>query len=447
MTPDRDDELGAALRSLDVPEHGPDFMASLVARLEEGQVLRPPRWQRPLLLTTAAAAVALVVFAASSLLPERSPTFVRPRVSSAAELRATVSKALATAETVHGQLTLECSVSFGPCAPPPGATTTLRWAVTATADGSERVTALDGLDDTSYDATTAVGREIATRDRVRPQAAEYVNVPPGAPDFSTRSPLRRQFGSLVRAFLDAGGDAPVHAGTAAGRKVWRLSVPVEPNKLAGPGGSGDHIDVVVDQQTGFPVEVKESLAGRALVTATLTELVVDAPVVDGAFSLTFPAGARPFHQDFGFQRTTLADLPAIVGYTPLVPRSLPGGFRLVQITAARTAQPTGAEGMNPPGRGVVSLGFRRGFDAIVVTTRLTGPDPAAWEDPVATGEGFRDARRPLSIGAGALAGGSAEIVITPRGVPHVWAVSPRLVVTIAGDATAAELQRAIESMG
>ncbi|MDR9372779.1 hypothetical protein Q5424_27005, partial [Conexibacter sp. JD483] len=32
---ERDERLGAALRGLDVPEHGPDFAANLRARLEQ----------------------------------------------------------------------------------------------------------------------------------------------------------------------------------------------------------------------------------------------------------------------------------------------------------------------------------------------------------------------------------------------------------------------------
>ena len=445
---ERDEELGAALRDLYVPDHAPDFGPRLRARLEEAEVIRPARWQRPLLLTAAVAAVSVIVFAVASVLPQGSPSIVRPRVSTAAEVREKVSSALASAETLRGELSLECAINFGPCAPPEsGGTTTLRWAVTATAAGDERVTALDGLDDLAYDTTAGVAREVTVRDRVRPEAAEYLNPPPGAPDFSTRSPLRRQFGALVRAFLDAGGDVPVGEATVGGREVWRLSIPVQVNKLAGPGASGDRLDVTVDQQTGFPVEVAESLGARRLVTARLTGLVIDAPVADDAFSLAFPAGARPFRQDLGFRRTTLADVPSIVGYAPIVPTALPDGFRLVQVTAARSAQPTGAEGMNPPGRGVVSLAYRRGFDVVVVTTRLTGADAAAWEDPVATGEGIRDVKEPLTVSAGTLQGARAEIVITPRGVPHVWSVGPKLVVTIAGDVTAAELRRMIESMG
>ncbi len=290
-------------------------------------------------------------------------------------------------------------------------------------------------------------RDLITRDRPRPQASEYANLPTGPPDYSNRSPLRREFGSLVRAFLDTTADAPVTTATVDGRAVWQVSIPVQVNKLAGPGNSGDRIEVVVDQQTGFPVRVTESLAGRALLDARLSKLSIDAPVTPASFALTFPPGATPFRQDFGFQRTTIDQASAVVGYRPILPSDLPSGFTLADLTVARQSQPTGAEGMNPPGRNVVSAVYRRGFDRIVVTTRLTGADPSVWEDPVATGEGIRDEPQPLAISAGALAGARANLVLTPRGIPHVWAINSRFVVTVAGDATGAELTRIVQSFG
>jgi hypothetical protein len=106
---------------------------------------------------------------------------------------------------------------------------------------------------------------------------------------------------------------------------------------------------------------------------------------------------------------------------------------------------------------VVSVAYRRGFDRIVVTTRSTGTarrcsitlpgsDPTAcWADPLASGEGVLDQPERFTVAAGALAGAQAELVISPRGVPHVWTLDSRLVVTVAGDASAAELHRLVDS--
>jgi len=49
------------------------------------------------------------------------------------------------------------------------------------------------------------------------------------------------------------------------------------------------------------------------------------------------------------------------------------------------------------------------------------------------------------IDGGALAGADAELVVSPRGTPHVWAIDDELVVTVAGDASADELRRMAES--
>ena len=103
------------------------------------------------------------------------------------------------------------------------------------------------------------------------------------------------------------------------------------------------------------------------------------------------------------------------------------------------------------------MAYRRGFDRLVVTTRATGTarrcsttlpgsgSTACWADPLASGEGFVDQPDRFTVGGGALAGAQAELVLSPRGVPHVWTIDNRLVVTVAGDASAEELRRLAES--
>ena len=130
---------------------------------------------------------------------------------------------------------------------------------------------------------------------------------------------------------------------------------------------------------------------------------------------------------------------------------------MAEVKVATQAQPTGTEGANPPSRNVVSVSYRRGFDRIVVTTRATGTarrcsttlpgsDPTAcWADPLASGEGFVDRPERFAVTGGALTGAQAELVVSPRGVPHVWTIDNRLVVTVAGDASAEELRRIANS--
>jgi hypothetical protein len=104
---------------------------------------------------------------------------------------------------------------------------------------------------------------------------------------------------------------------------------------------------------------------------------------------------------------------------------------------------------------VVSLSYRRGLDQFLVTTRLaqvpsegeSAPSPAQlWGDPLATGEGYVDEREQLTIDRGALAGQQAELVVVPRGIPHLWALADEVVVTVGGDLSRAELIEVTESL-
>jgi hypothetical protein len=88
-----------------------------------------------------------------------------------------------------------------------------------------------------------------------------------------------------------------------------------------------------------------------------------------------------------------------------------------------------------------------------VTTRLADvpngsglPVEERWSDPLATGEGFRDRPEPLELDTGALAGARAELLLAARTTPHIWSVTPELVVTVSGDLTRAELVRVTESL-
>ncbi|MDQ1441678.1 MAG: hypothetical protein QOG97_1906 [Acidimicrobiaceae bacterium] len=473
MAERRDEELGAALRQLEVPDHGPDFYAQLRERLAEaanapGEATtpagapggvparraraRPRRWSRPLLGVATAAAVAIAVLVANVALPSRThgPRFLGPKVASAAEIRTHVAAALAGTRTLQGVLTVECTISIGECAPPVEngqARAVLRWSVAATASGDERVTGIGTGGDTSYRADQRT--EVAIVDpalHALTPASVSTGLAAGPPDSARRSPLVRDYGSLVRTFLESGTDAPVVNTTVDGRPAWQLAVQVTPNKLAGPGRSPDRLEVVVDQASGFPLRVTATFAGQFLYQSQLSSLVIDAAVDPSVFVLNPPAGPKVFRHDYGFRAVALDQVAAVVGYQPVLPTDLPPGYHLAEITVARQAQATGNEGLDPPSRNVVSVAYRRGFDLIVVSTRSTGTDRSAWSDPLGTGEGVFDQPQKYSVAQGAMAGAAAEMVVTPGGTPHVWAIDARLVVTVSGDANRDELTRMMNSL-
>ena len=55
-------------------------------------------------------------------------------------------------------------------------------------------------------------------------------------------------------------------------------------------------------------------------------------------------------------------------------------------------------------------------------------------------------REHLHLGLGALAGSPAELVVDLRTVPHLWAVTDRLVVTVAGDLSRDQLINVAEAL-
>jgi hypothetical protein len=148
--------------------------------------------------------------------------------------------------------------------------------------------------------------------------------------------------------------------------------------------------------------------------------------------------------DDGFRRVPLAGVAAAAGYRPLVPAWLPAGYHLAEVAVAREAAPTGKEGGNPASRMAVSLSYRRGVDQFLVTTRLRGD--GTWSDPLASPEGYVDTPAPVSLAAGALAGADAQLDVSPQTVPHLWALTGSLVVTVGGDLDRAELTRVAASL-
>jgi hypothetical protein len=61
-----------------------------------------------------------------------------------------------------------------------------------------------------------------------------------------------------------------------------------------------------------------------------------------------------------------------------------------------------------------------------------------WRDPFAI-QGVRLHSATVRLSRGALAGADAQLVVDPRTLPHIWARTRDLVITVSGDLTRAEL--------
>jgi hypothetical protein len=442
----RDEELGAWLAELGEPQHRDDFFPALERRLAAERTGRPgaaPRRRAgrrfAVRVAVVAAIVAVVVLFVGLPRDDRLPESVQPSVASAASVKAAVRAALANAETLSGVL-----VSDGPDRDDEN-----RWRFLVTAKGDFRLTGLTLVENIAYDATTGVQRSLNPSASLGVDtlfAAERRGVAPGPPDGGPATwILPRDYGAVVRALL-AADDPRVRETTYEHRPAWLLDIDVAPNAIV-PDFSGDRLEITVDRATGIPLRVIETKHGAFLRELRIENLAVDAEPGPHAFTLDFPAGADVLQSDDGFRRVALDDVAAAVGYAPLVPSIVPEGYELSEVAMARTAGPTGTEGGNPPSRMVVSLSYRRGLDQFLVTTRLTGPAGASrWSDPLATGEGFKDEPESVHIGGGALDGASARLLIAPRSIPHLFAVTDELVVTVGGDLTRAELLAVASSL-
>ena len=466
----RDRRIGEALRGLDVPEHAPGFFDDLqeemdmidaasetvpapVVRLDArsrrsrtaGTQRRPG--VRPWAFAAAAAVVGVGLLAAVTGAPQLDPRTLPlgPQIASAAEIIENAGAAIAEMSALRGTLVVREAGVDG------AGGSESEWEFAVTARGDLRMsgrTTHDGgalVEERAFDATERV--EYAyTIDETGDGGSfgwKRTGLAAGVPDPAASDPLRRHLGTLVRTLLEA-EDPAVAESTYEGRPAWTLSAPVDPNRIAGLGA--DRVEVTVDQATGLPVKVVESAGGTTVREITLTDVEVDPDLAAYDFALDFPEGVDVFEDDAGFRTVDAGTVAATVGYEPVLPAWLPEGFELAELTVATSARSTGTEGGNPLSEGVVSAAYRRGFDAIVVSTRLVGSNRGAWSDPLALGEGFVEQPEILSITGGVFAGHEAEVLMDPRGVTHLWAVGEELVLTVAGDLARAELERVAGSM-
>jgi outer membrane lipoprotein-sorting protein len=448
----RDEELGAALRELEVPEHRPGFDAELRRRLAEERPApvapaRRARLRWGVRVAAVAAVAAIVFFAVGIPRTERTPRIAGPEIATAAEIKAQVRAALATMRNLSGTV-----VSDGP-----QRGDERRWRFVLDADGDFRLVGPTEEETITYDASTGTVRSAQRSASLGGGPLFYAvreGVPPGLPDLGTPTwIIPEEFGAFVRALL-AADDPRVREISYQGRPAWRLDIEAVPNAIV-PDFSSDRLEITVDRETGIPVRVLETNDGEFWREIRIEDLAVNADLPPDTFRLDFPPDAEVTRMDDGFRRVELGEVAEIVGYAPLVPASVPDGYELAEVAVARERAPTGAEAGNPPSRMVVSLSYRRGLDQFLVTTRLaqvpsegeSEPSPAQlWGDPLATGEGYVDEREQLTIDRGALAGQQAELVVVPRGIPHLWALADEVVVTVGGDLSRAELIEVTESL-
>ncbi len=444
----RDDRLGAALQQLETPEHRPSFHAELerllAAEAAERPPVRKPRSTRRWALRVAfAAVVGAGAFVALDIVRSGdTPGPVEVEEATAADVKVAVNAAIARAESLSGTYVSKERT------PESERVDTTRGTFLILADGSYHTK--DGVQEDAYDSrrrTSTLHDYGPGYDPFAHRARRLAAGPPDSLGYSD-SEFQRDLGSVVRALMAVNDNLPVEEIEVRGRPAWRLSAPVRQDRLAGEGGSPDHLVVVIDQETGIPLRARWTVDGRLHEELRMTGVDVNGEVSRRDLRVPLPPGVRLTQSDQGFRRVPLEGVEPVVGYAPLVPSWLPEGFELTDVTVAEQGGPTGAEGMNPAAPGVVSMAFRRGFDSIFISTRVavepTGG--AIWSDPLATGEGFVDNPESIRLERGALSGVEANLLIVPLTIPHIWALTDELVVTVAGDLDREDLIRVAESL-
>jgi hypothetical protein len=439
MTSIRDHVLGAALRDLEAPEHRPEFYAELHRRLAAERAARPrrrPRFRWTVRAVAVAAVLALAAVAYDAL--RSGETGVPPIVqqANAAVVKTKVLKAMSETRALSGEFV---SIERDPFT---DTTDRARGEFVLLADGSFAVRT--GVIEEAYDARRRVSFLYDPSPGSRPFAHRARGLAGGPPDTYVDSAFQHELGSVVRALLGM-GDPRVVTERHAGRPVWALSTPVRQDRFAGEGYSPDHLEVKVDVETGIPLYARWTVDGtlRRELRITTVDLNADVPRAD--LTVDVPAGVEVSTSSQGFRRVGLDEVEDVLGYAPLVPSWLPDGYELADVTVARRGGPTGSEGMNPRAPDVVSLVYRRGFDRVVLSTRVA--IPGDWSDPLATGEGFVDRPERIRLKRGALSGVEAHLLIVPLAIPHIWALTDELVVTVAGDLSREQLLRVAESLG
>jgi hypothetical protein len=435
----RDEQLGAALRELEAPEHRPEFYAELHRRLAAERVVRPRRRSRPrwaLRAVALAAALALAAVAYDALRSGGSDVAPIVQQANAAVVKAKVKNAMSETHALAGEFV---SIERDPFT---DTTDRARGEFLLLADGSFAVRT-GGIEE-AYDARRRVSTLYDPSPGSEPFAHRARGLAGGPPDTYVDSAFQRELGSVVRALLEM-GDPRVETAEHAGRQVWSLATRVRQDRLAGAGYSPDHLEVKVDVQTGIPLYARWTVDGKLRRELRITTVVLNPEVSRTRLAVDVPDGVTLSKSDQGFERVELDEVEGVVGYAPLVPSWLPEGYELADVTIARQGGPTGSEGMNPQAPDVVSLLYRRGFDRIVLTTRVA--IPGDWSDPLATGEGFVDRPEQLLLERGALSGVEANLLIVPLAIPHIWALTDELVVTVAGDLDREQLLRVAESLG
>lgn len=301
--------------------------------------------------------------------------------------------------------------------------------------GSYRLASADGRRVVVYDAAAGVRRELrmAQAEDGSPTAEflEDTGLAAGPPDPSSLDlALPDTDLGLALAAVRGGEERLAVERERDGNPVWILDADLgeEP-----PAGGADAIRLVIDRQRLLPIEVTLTAGGGLVRRTAFSDMVTNAGVSPDDFVLGPPEGVEPMVTEHGFVPIELPDAAGRLGYQPPRPAFLPAGFELAEVRVADE-------------NAILSLGFRRGFERVVVSVR---PSPVAagepWPDPFPR---FGDGPpvEPVRLEQGRFRQVEAARVATPAETGAIWGSDGDLAFTVWGDLTPDELVRVAESL-
>jgi hypothetical protein len=463
MRETRDMEMGRQLEAFGEPDHGPEYWRDVRLRVAEAsQEGRMHSFGRRLLAAFArrrvrlALAAAALAAAAAVVVLVGLPGTPGPQAVSAAQV---LDKALTTYSSVRTWRADAYEKFYDEGVWKKWhAYVTRRVHIVRAADGSSRemyspvMAGSHRLMDRSievYDATTERG---VGYDGSEGTWGVETNGPLGPPDAGTVPMV--DIGLAIRA-LAASDTLRLDETVVDGRPAW--TVTCTKSEMAGLPPSGEDwpvYTITVDKQTWLLLGVQIEQAGRVTYSVTWRNVRVNESLPEDAFTVTPPPGVHIQSSAGGFRHVTLLEAAGTPGVTPLVPGFVPRGYELSGVAVAARAKLivyiNDETDETIWGQHVFALHYRRGFDAVTVSTRtLRNRDYTVDTDPC---EEFdqawsKRARTEAPITSGAFAGVTARILVaSTTSAPHLWALKDGVLLTICGAATTDELLDMAESL-
>ena len=243
--------------------------------------------------------------------------------------------------------------------------------------------------------------------------------------------------------LALAGTAFAGEGEVLGRQAILYEADVVPN---GIGGGPDRVVIAIDAETGLVLDYLATFEGEEQSSLVATSFEVFSDRLD-VFTLPDDLPPPSFSYDQGFQRTTIEQIEGLVGYTPVLPSTIPAGYAIdaVAVAPGPSDNFTGAEASNPQSVDVVHVRYRNGWRTFTTTTRRVGDEPQFWIDPF-SGEGQFYEIFDVEVTGPYFLGQTAELSTAPETVPHLWVLGGELVFTVTGPLRDFELVDIVNSL-